>query len=439
METIATETYTLPLDDNPPSSFAVTESSPTDVSFEYTTGQLVVTETRSNTGQVTVSVVHEHEQGSDRYRFRVRDVDKRLCRYDGSDSVPWTVYWGLAKYGYRAETAPAAERKHMFDLLMAGSLRLSQHAERAERGYVGALAKRVAGAAHQLCMLHCLQTQFGDAQMPEVASWLTERGDWQLGDQELLTDLFAQFDIEHGYLPTAEFHPATHELLDTTDGSNSEPADGETTDEGDGGITLHYTIHIHEGRGESSDIVYAALVTANSIEWFSFRVTDQAGNECAIQADVVGDFPPWSIVKAIEERTDLTVTNLPKFEIDNQPLRTTVFDLDALVRRVHGLDSPTGTLVQGVNDQYLKELNYLIIALSADMAAPDEYAAAVDAVASALDTSLTHDVVERLDIETVDKITAIGLQQVTNQDEVEDLIKGYTKQCRIQARLLEAE
>lgn len=435
MEIEGEETYELPIYDftlfHLTSSGEASDSREGDPDDDPMEGTLTIREMTAKSGDRTLSVVH-HVDGErlGRYRFEVVDRARRLCRHAGNESPPWPVYRAVTEYGYYCQTSSDSGRTYAFDLLHAGCLELLQLNEGLEHEYLTGMSRRLFGDLYQHLMFSAVEYQVGGDRMEDVVSWLAEhRGDGRtLFEYDTFVSVIEEFGESSPFFPHSLRHPSTESFRSKYGGAGT-PAGTESDD----GESLAWKAVQHRGLEEHEDEIYVSIVGADAIDRFSFGITDESAGECVAQTNLVGDFPPYSVIESVGPEFEVTNVPSPSADGDDQ-YGETLLRIDRIVRRVSSLFPPESGVTERTYDEYLATLELCLSVAAAYERAPLEYDSGVSRAFTILDVEYTAENVCEMKHEHVDQISTAAFQSVDDDDTVERLAREWLKTARTERR-----
>lgn len=432
METIEEKVYGLPIFEDQLAAF--TYSPAEDYSDwsredqETHDGELRLKEKLFDSGKRAVSVLHRVEnENIARYEFDVIDHDQRICRYNGEDTPPWSVFCAMTKYGYLCETAPEPDQKHIFGLLLAANFELAQRIQNEEYEYSIFLGELLSQILLLYTQIAAVEDQIGPNQMDKFTSLVLEdpsRNPIILSD---IDTALSKMDVEDSYLPLPLTHPSLSSLLETY-GENDESIDDSTSSRNHSYVTIK-----KRGRGEYKDKIYVSMISSDAIDRFSFEVNDEDNNVCVAQTGAGGDIPPYIVVDTV--RDEFTVENYPSFPYDkNSELSDILLDVDQLVRRTSSYFTPESYATKNLLSQYLYLIDEYLSVIVGYEFLPTQYNRGIEQIFSELDIDLTSQNVTELSQSQRHNISAIAFQAVDNVDKIQDRERELHKITRIEDR-----
>lgn len=436
METIKKETYNLPIFENQPIEFTISSNRDgTDGNRpdpEMHDGKLHIKETIAESGKRTISVIHSIEgEIAARYRFDIASYDRRLCRYAGEDTPPWSVFYAVTEYGYRCETAPEPTRKHIFGHLVAGNAELAQHVLDQEYEYSVGIGKLIVEILYCYAQVAAVEEQVGPNRMEEFVS-LMPSGPRRFVTDDILSGL-AEMNIEDPYVPVPLAHPSVDSLANQMKGDESEKEPDKSEDGSSASESPGYMIIRHRGRGEYQNEIYVSLIGSDAIDQSSFEITDEEKGQCVAQTNIKGDIPPFIVLDSLRE--DFEIKNVPLFSYDESTQLTDVLiDVDRLTRRITSQFPPEYSGVKNVLDKYICTIDaYLAVAVAYDFA-PSQYNHTIKQIFSKLDIELASQEIQTLDPTRINKISATGFQGIKNVEEIAKSGRDLDEATRIKNR-----
>jgi hypothetical protein len=335
------------------------------------------------------------------------------------------VNYAVADYGYYPQTAPKSGRKYAYDLLYAGGLELVRWGDQIEFEHLSGWTSRLFNNLWKYLHLSVIEYQVGPERMENVVAWAQNRDEsWVKSNFDGMVTLLREFDVEDAYLPFSPKHPSQRWMLER--GSDSD-SDGE---EGSQGPTYH--VAKHDGREDHEDDFYMLTVGENSIDRFSFQITDEAAGKCIAQTELVGDLPPYIVIDSVSE--DYEITNIPTFGSDEQTYRESLLAIDSLMRRITALSPPQSEPTKGALDAYLSTLDILLVVMAAYEIAPEEYDNGVRQAFAHIEIDLTAEAVASLPHGAVDQISTAAFQAVRDEEPIYEEARELLEATRVAKR-----
>lgn len=422
METVGEETYELPIFEDQLLEFTY---SPTEDYTDWNredpethNGEIYIKETIFDSTKKAIYAIHRvKNEDTAKYRFNIVDRDRRICRYTGEDTPPWSVFCAVTRYGYHCETAPEPSRKHIFGLLLAAGIELTQHIQDKKYRYLSGIGSIVSQIVYFYSQIAAVEEQVGPDRMEEFVSMLPRDGGNGPVRFEAIETALNEMDIENSYMPISLLHPSVDSLLDsqTSDGESKEitnSSEEKSTKLKD----LTYAIVADRGYGEHQNKLYVSLIGADAIDRFSFEFTDKSESECVAQTGVEGDLPPYAVIDSVNK--EYNIKNISSFVYDeNTPLTDILLDIDQFVRRTTSHFPPESFATKNLLSEYLYAIDVCLATAVAYESAPTQYNNAIERVFSRIGVPLTEQSVVDTGHAQRHKISTLAFQVVDRMEE----------------------
>ncbi|MCQ4334779.1 hypothetical protein KM295_15095 [Natronomonas sp. F2-12] len=444
MKTVGEEVYELPIFEDQLVEFTY---SPTEdytdwdrVDPETHDGEVHIKETIFDSPEKAIHVIHRvKNKDKARYRFNIIDRDRRICRYTGEDTPPWSIFCAVTKYGYHCETAPEPNRKHIFGLLFAAGTELTQHVQDEKYEYFSGVGSLVSQILLFYSQIAAVEEQVGPDRMEEFVSVLPESDSHGPVEFKAIETALTKMGIENSYIPTSLFHPSVDSLLDSHMRDSESKEDPDSSEEGStSSRNLSYVIQTNRGHGEHQNKMYVSLIGADAIDRFSFEFTDEDESECVAQTGVEGDLPPYMVIDSVRE--EYNIKNISSFVYDEDiPLIDILLDIDQLVRRTTSHFPPESFATKNLLSEYLYAIDVCLAVAVAYESAPAQYNYAIEQVFSKLGVPLTVQNVIKTGHAQRNKISAVAFQAIddieeTNMEKIQKRGRGLHNITRIEDR-----